>query len=254
MHNKRILPLEGVLNVRELGGYPVVDAQSGGEQKKQVTWGLLYRSGDLEGIAPASKRRLEQRKITTIVDFRSTEEKKAVPGIQLSTVTRREELPIDAGNLMGSPDGQWLFNPDSSGAMAEMLQLYALLPREAIPRYREFFALLSDPANAPLLFHCSAGKDRTGLASALVLHTLGASMETIMTDYLASTECLRSRYLPYAETKPYMIPYMTVREEYLLTAFTEIDKYGGLDRYIARELKADTGRLRRLYTEDRTPS
>jgi protein-tyrosine phosphatase len=250
MHNKRILPLEGVLNVRELGGYPVVDT---GGHEKQVIWGLLYRSGDLEGIAPAGKRCLEQRKITTIVDFRSSEEKQVFPGIQLSTVTMRRELPIDAGNLMGtfSPGGQWLFNPDSSGAVEEMLRLYALLPGEAIPRYREFFATLADPSNVPLLFHCSAGKDRTGLASALLLHALGASRETIMADYLVSAECLYSRYLPYVETKPYMVPYMTVREEYLLTAFREIDKYGGLDRYIARELKADTPYLRRLYTENR---
>ncbi|MDR2663372.1 MAG: tyrosine-protein phosphatase [Treponema sp.] len=249
MHHHRILPLEGVLNVRELGGYPVVDA--GGQ--KQVAWGLLYRSGDLEGIAPAGKRCLEQRNITTIVDFRSEKEKQIFPGIQLSTVTMRRELPIDAGNLMGalSPGGQWLFNPDSSGAVEEMLRLYALLPREAVPRYREFFAILSDPANAPLLFHCSAGKDRTGLAAALVLHALGVSRETIIADYLLSAECLRSRYLPYAEAKPSMVPYMTVREEYLLTAFREIDNYGGLDRYLTRELKADTAHLRRLYTVNR---
>ncbi|MDR1307360.1 MAG: tyrosine-protein phosphatase [Treponema sp.] len=249
MHSKRILPLEGVLNVRELGGYPVADT----EGQKQVAWGLLYRSGDLEGIAPSGKRCLEQRKITTIVDFRSAEEKQAFPGIELSTVTRRRELPIDAGNLMGalSPGGQWLFNPDSSKAVEEMLRLYALLPGEAIPRYREFFALLSDPASAPLLFHCSAGKDRTGLASALVLHALGASRETIIADYLVSADCLRSRCLPYEESKPYMVPYMTVREEYLLTALAEIDKYGGLDRYIAKELNADTAHLRRLYTVNR---
>jgi protein-tyrosine phosphatase len=100
-----------------------------------------------------------------------------------------------------------------------------------------------------LLFHCSAGKDRTGLASALILHALGADRETVMEDYLASAEHLRKHYTPYLETKPYMVPYMTVREEYLLTALAEIEKHGGLDRYISHELKADTEHLRDLYTE-----
>jgi protein-tyrosine phosphatase len=120
---------------------------------------------------------------------------------------------------------------------------------EAIPRYRELFALLSNPDNTPLLFHCSAGKDRTGLAAALVLHALGADRETVLEDYLASAEHLRRHYISHIETKPHIAPYMTVREDYLATGLVEIEKYGGLDSYISHELKVDTEHLRKLYTE-----
>ncbi|MDR2073157.1 MAG: tyrosine-protein phosphatase [Spirochaetaceae bacterium] len=242
----RILPTEGLFNVRELGGYPV----AGGYTK----WGLIYRAGEPEGMNRADKKNLEGRGIKTVVDFRAAAERRSFLGYGLATVTKRVELPIDAGNLMGAVSGEWTYTPDTRGAAAKMEKLYAALPGEAIPRYRELFALLAEPANVPLIFHCSAGKDRTGLASALLLHALGASEETIMEDYLLSAECLRRLYLPYMETRPYMVPFMTVRRSYLLTALTVIkDEYGGLDGYLTRELRADIPHLRRLYTETPDP-
>jgi protein-tyrosine phosphatase len=215
---------------------------------------LLYRGGSPGGMSANDQRCLEERKIRTIVDFRAAGEKEellSTSRMQLATVSKRVELPIDAGNLMGalSRSGEWVYNSSIEGAVAEMKKLYTALPMEAIPRYRELFALLSDPSNTPLLFHCSAGKDRTGLVSALLLHALGASRETVMEDYLASVEHLRKHYTPYLETKPHMVPYMTVREEYLTTALAEIEKYGGLDSYLSHELKVDTEHLRKLYTE-----
>ncbi|MDR2553363.1 MAG: tyrosine-protein phosphatase [Treponema sp.] len=248
MDQQRLLVLEKAHNVRELGGYLLTAFGSG---QRHVKWGRIYRSGDLFGLSAADKKCLEDRRIKTIVDFRAPEEKQAAPDDRIATVDRVAELPIDAGNLMGSlsPSGGWAFNPSPEGAAAEMITLYSVLPREAIPLYRELFALLAESANTPLLFHCSAGKDRTGLASALLLHALGAARDVIMEDYLASTKHLRPVYAIHEKTRPYMIPYMTVREEYLLAALAEIDNYGGLDRYITRELKADPHRLRELYTE-----
>ncbi|MDR2312969.1 MAG: tyrosine-protein phosphatase [Spirochaetaceae bacterium] len=242
----RILPAEGLFNVRELGGYPV----AGGYTK----WGLIYRAGEPEGMKGEDKKNLESRGIKTVVDFRTAAERRSFAGYGLATVTKRVELPIDAGNLMGVVSGEWTYPPDTQGAAVKMEKLYAALPGEAIPRYRELFALLAEPANAPLIFHCSAGKDRTGLASALILHALGAAEETIMEDYLLSAECLRGLYMGYMETRPQMVPFMTVRESYLLTALGVIrDQYGGLDGYLTRELGADIPHLRCLYTEARSP-
>ncbi|MDR2211599.1 MAG: tyrosine-protein phosphatase [Spirochaetaceae bacterium] len=239
----RILAMEGLFNLRELGGYPV----AGG----QVKWGLLYRAGEPEGMTPGDKKILEGRGIKTVVDFRSAAERRSFLGCSLATVTKRVELPIDAGNLMGavSGSGEWIYNPKTQGALGEMEKLYRVLPGEAIPRYRELFALLSEPGNVPLIFHCSAGKDRTGLASALILHALGAAEDTIMEDYLLSAECLRALYMPHMEKRPHMVPYMTVHKSYLLTALETIEKnFGGLDRYLTGELGADPAHLRRLYT------
>jgi protein-tyrosine phosphatase len=129
-----------------------------------------------------------------------------------------------------------------------MKKLYAALPGEAIPWYRVLFELLSDPSNTPLLYHCTAGKDRTGLASALILYALGADEETIYKDYLESTRLLQERLAALLKDRPYMVPYMTVQESYLKIAYAEIEKYGGLEKYIRNELRADTDHLRNLYT------
>ncbi|MDR0402552.1 MAG: tyrosine-protein phosphatase [Treponema sp.] len=236
---QRLLPAEGVHNLRELGGYPVT-GEAG--RKGQVTWGLLYRAGELSAMTAGDKRLLEERNIRTVVDFRSNGERNAAPDGEIATVVKRVPLPIDAGNLM-----DMVFTFD--GAEQEMKKLYAALPEEAVPRYRVLFELLSDPSNTPLLYHCTAGKDRTGLASALILYALGADMETIYGDYLASTALLRERLAPMMESQPHIVPYMTVQKSYLETAFAEIEKYGGYKAYIQNELRVDMGHLRDLYTE-----
>ncbi|MDR2702675.1 MAG: tyrosine-protein phosphatase [Spirochaetaceae bacterium] len=243
---QRYLPFQGLLNTRELGGYPV----SINGKQKQVKWGLIYRSGGPEYMSAADKALLEGRNIKTVVDFRSAEERSVV--FNLSSLVKKVELPIEAGNLMGSilDTGKWLYNPSTEGAEAEMLQLYSILPVEGIPRYRELFSLLSQPNNTPLLFHCAAGKDRTGMASALILHALGASRETIMEDFLASTEYLRPYWKQYIDTRSCMLPYMTVKEEYLLTAFSVLENYGGIDNYLAKELMADINILQNQYIEN----
>jgi protein-tyrosine phosphatase len=235
---QRLLPTEGIYNVRELGGYPVTDETG---QTKQVKWGLLYRAGELSAMTANDKKLLEERNIRTIVDFRSDSERNALPDAEIATVRKSVALPIDAGNLM---DMVYTFD----GAETEMKRLYAAMPKEAIPRYRVLFELLSDPSNTPLLYHCTAGKDRTGLASALILYALGADIKTIYKDYLESTRLLRKRLAPLMESQPYIVPYMTVQENYLKTACTEIEKYGGFEKYIRSELRADIRLLRSLYT------
>ena len=242
----RRFPLEGLLNTRELGLYPVT---VNGKQR-QVKQGLLYRSGSPENSTEGDKKFLQAFNIKTTVDFRSLDEKTS--SFDFPSLVKKAELPIDAGNLMGVffEDGRWPYNESPKKAEAEMIQLYTVLPVEAVSRYRELFFLLADPANMPLLFYCSAGKDRTGVASALILHALGAGRDTIMKDYCFSTENLRPYWERFADSQPHLIPYYTVKESYLLAAFKSMEKYGGIDRYISNELGADINHLRELYTED----
>ena len=238
-------PFSGLLNTRELGGYPVFYE---GKQKK-VKNSLLYRSGSPENATTEDLELLETFKIKTIADFRSEIEKKS--SFKMSTIEKNHELPIDAGKLMGITfqDGEWGANPTAQGAEEEMFRLYTLLPEEAIPKYRELFTLLADPANTPVIIQCSMGKDRTGLASALILHALGANKETIMEDYLESKENLRPYWERNLPDNPQLIPYFIVTEKYLTTAFTTIDKYGSIDNYLTTQLGADIEKLRELYTE-----
>ncbi|MDR3138614.1 MAG: tyrosine-protein phosphatase [Treponema sp.] len=233
---ERLLPLKGLYNVRDLGGYA-------GAEGKQVRWGLLYRGGDLHGIPEGDRAVLAGRNLKTIVDFRGEKEKEKAPDDALPTVTCTRELAIEAGNILDlTRAGQGITGE------ALMEELYRHLVSIAREQYREFFELLAEPQNTPLLFHCSAGKDRTGLAAALILTALGVSRETVYADYMLSEEYLEGKYTEWIAASPHLAMMVSVRRSYLAAAFQTIDTlYGGTDRYLREEIKAKPERLRELY-------
>jgi protein-tyrosine phosphatase len=231
--------LQGLYNVRDLGGYPA----AGG---RQVRWGLLYRAGDLNGISAKDRAVLIDRNLKTIVDFRGSKEKERAPDDFLPTVIRTRELAIEAGNILDLIRER----QEKSGEFVPMEELYSILVSEARPQYREFFGLLGEPKNIPLLFHCSAGKDRTGLAAALILSALGVDRETVYADYMLSAKYLEGKYADLLAASPDLAPIISVRRTYLEAAFRTIeDAYGGIDRYLREEIGAEPERLREIYTE-----
>jgi protein-tyrosine phosphatase len=233
----RVLPLKSLYNVRDLGGY----AAAGG---RQVRWGLLYRAGDLHRIPDGDRAVLAGLNLKTIVDFRGDQEKKQAPDDPPGTVHIRE-LPIEAGSIL---DLSRISGEISGESLME--KLYELLVSKARDRYREFFGILDDPRNAPLLFHCSAGKDRTGLAAALLLSAMGVARERVMADYMLSAECLEDKYAAWVADTPHLASVFSVRPNYLEAAFRKIDEaYGGIDRYLREEIGAEPERLRAAYTE-----
>jgi protein-tyrosine phosphatase len=232
----RVLPMERLYNVRDLGGYPAAGGRS-------VRWNLLYRAGDLNNPSHRDRILIEKRRLAVIVDFRSEEEIHKTP--DMVAAGRKAELPIDAGNILALACA----GRDDSGEFF-MEELYRRLAEESRSQYREFFAILAEKGNAPALFHCSAGKDRTGLAAALLLSALGVDRELIYRDYLLSAECLAEKYRALIEAEPDIEPFMSVRRSYLEAAFARIDeRYGGVERYLETELGADSVLLRDLYTE-----
>jgi protein-tyrosine phosphatase len=234
---ERFLPLEALFNVRDLGGY----AAAGG---RRVKWGLLYRAGDLHELIPGDQAVLEERGIKTIVDFRGQDERDDAPDHDLATVAQNRWLPIDAGSLFS------LAELKTSDAMETLMgELYRALAEKAQDQYREFFSLLGDAGNLPLLFHCSAGKDRTGFGAALILSALGVEREQIYDDYLLSAQGLKGKYASLVAASPYLEPAFSVRRSYLAAAFEWIEgTYGDMETYLAA-LGADPERLRRFYTE-----
>ncbi|MDR1211186.1 MAG: tyrosine-protein phosphatase [Spirochaetaceae bacterium] len=233
----RILPLTGVYNVREFGGYPA----SGGRRVKP---GLVYRSGDLDSLTSEDRTVMEGLGLKTIIDFRSGEERERSPDPDLASLVNRVWLPINAGNMTGIDKRK---GPQSYRDI--MLDLYRALVRDLIPEYRRFFAAVSDPLSPPLLFHCSAGKDRTGVAAALFLSALGVDRETIYSDYELSVPLLKERFRPLLEARPEFADIVAVKREYLEASFKTIDgEFGGMDSYLAERLKADSAALRALYT------
>jgi len=117
-------------------------------------------------------------------------------------------------------------------------------------QYREFFQILMEEENTPLLFHCSAGKDRTGLGAALFLSALGVNREVIYQDYLLTNECLKDKYAVLIESVPLLAPILEARLEYIQAAFDIIDsEYGGTESYLTHYLDADLEKMRSIYLE-----
>ena len=181
--------LQGTRNTRDLGGLPV----EGGKVKP----GLVYRSGALCFITPGDVKTLEALRIRTLVDLRLQKE-------------------IDKDGLDRLPGPRVLYLPmaNSQGLGQEAYRYYMV---ENAPAIQGFFGALAEEDSYPLLFHCSAGKDRTGILAALLLEMLGASREVISEDYLQSVK---------------NSPRLVVKPEWLGEVFSAVDKAGGIQAFL----------------------
>ena len=233
----RLLPVDGAYNMRDLGGYP----EAG---HKHVKWKTFIRSGDLNKLTESDLAYLASLSIRTDIDFRSIQEKKVAADRIPATVTQYIPLSIEAGDMTDMAH----FNLNNIPKILE--QAYVYIIQNAQDTYREFFRIVSEERNTPLLFHCSAGKDRTGIAAALLLGALGVDRKVIMEDYMLSAEYLKGKYDAIVQAHPEFAPLTTVRKEYLEAAFQTIDSdYQGLENFLRNQLGADIDRLRALYTE-----
>lgn len=235
MTPQRFVNLQGVTNVRDLGGY----IGAGG---LKVKWRKVYRSGDLDALTADDLQSLASLGIKTIVDFRSQEEMDEAPDKVPVSVVKTVKLIIDPGSIFEL----WEAN-DTDGPVL-MQKLNMALVTMAKSQMAAFFSELKDNASLPLLFHCSAGKDRTGFAAALFLSALGVDRETIYEDYMLSAKLAEEKYRGMLEKYPELFSVITVRPEYLKAAFDEIEaRFGGMERYLTDELGVDLDLLRAMY-------
>jgi protein-tyrosine phosphatase len=240
------IPLEGQSNFRDVGGYKTQDG-------KLIRQGLLFRSGDLSRLTPKDLAYLNSLGLVEIVDFRTAEESKQAPDRIPASVKAYESIPVAAGEL----------NMDSlmNGAKNQPDKLKKFLVEanqsfvdDSKPQFEEFFRILLS-AKGPLVFHCTAGKDRTGFATALFYEAMGVHRDIIVDDYMASSQFLRplqqsARHFAKEKGIDPMAfdPLLTVKPEYLEAAFDLIDKrYGGVEAYLKSELKVDVAKLRAKY-------
>lgn len=229
------IPTEGLYNLRDLGGYP-------GAEGKRVKPRLLLRGDDLYPATPRDLEFLANLPLRTVVDFRDQTEKRTAPDRLPPGVERYAELPIEVGNILD------IMNLARSTPAGLMTEVYVSLARDCTAVYREFMAIAADESAAPLLYHCTAGKDRTGFATALLLAALGTPRDIILADYRRSTDYIRPKYADYLAKNPDLTPLLECRVEYLAAAFDCLDReFGGLDAYLVTHLRADLPKLRRLY-------
>lgn len=245
------LPLAGAHNLRDLGGHPAADGL-------RLKRGVVYRSDALSHLTDADLRHVADLDLRTVVDFRIDQEIELEGPDRLPEVQdiRRVSLPINPADSAGYLGRLLAGQVEEAAETAEyMTDLYATT---ALDHAREFRALVDavlEPDGTPLLFHCTAGKDRAGIASALLLRLVGAPMEVIEANYLASPAARLPEDLELLDgIDPALLePMLGVDVAYLRAAFAKIDMaYGSFDAYAETALGVDAEkrrRLKRLLTE-----
>lgn len=191
---QRAVILKGTRNTRDLGGLPI----RGG----YFADGLVYRSGALCFINAADIAKLNKLHIKTVIDLRAQSERER-EGLDKAGfaehVSKRLHLPIVCFKGTGREAYfSYLDRPNHSSVLT-------------------FFRVLGDRASLPLLFHCSAGKDRTGILTALLLMLMGTERSVITDDYLQS---MRNA------------PKLKVHEKWLGAVFQSVDKAEGIENYL----------------------
>ncbi len=240
MDAHRSLDFRNAPNLRDLGGIPAANDRT-------TRHGLVFRSDDLSKLDDGEVERLAALHLRTVVDFRSRQEVLYSPDILPATVAETRALPIDAGRLIDNFYGGTINRRKVFGIM---VSVYRQLAREFTSAYAQFFAALADAGKTPLLFHCTAGKDRTGFAAALFLSSLGVERQAVIDDYLYSAKCLRKKYRLGVNYDDVYEPLYTVFPEFIAAAFEVVDaEPGGVMGYLENRLGVDIGYMRETFTE-----
>ncbi len=174
--------LDGQANFRDIGGYITADG-------KTVRWGEVYRSGRLDDLSESDVARLDSLRIRTVVNFLTPAEIAHDGPDRLPNGVREIPLPIASGNAeellvvvnQARRTGDFSLLPPTINP-----GIHQLLIKEATAEYAALLRAAADPANRPLVLHCSHGIHRTGTASAILLSALGVPWETVREDYLLS--------------------------------------------------------------------
>jgi protein-tyrosine phosphatase len=174
---ERILPFEAVANVRDVGGYRT-------DAGRRVRWGRVYRSGALSHATPADRERLAALDLRLVVDLRSAEEVADAPDHTLPGA-RALHLPLHDAQEKLKRLRVLLFNPRQLARLVPDAYIRIMIEGNA-PLFGSVLRELADSANLPVLIHCTAGKDRTGVATALLLRLLGVPEQTVIADYTLS--------------------------------------------------------------------
>lgn len=229
------IALEGASNLRDLGGWPT---QCGGRVRR----GRVFRSAALHGLTASDIAALHALGVGQVVDFRADGERARWP-TRFVDVTVHE---LTIAPTIGASLRDLIADPQASSAdvVRVMRGAYAAYITDWHHRYRTMFDLLLADAAPPLLFHCTAGKDRTGVAAALLLSALGVDPAAIRTDYLATNAHWRRDAEVAADLPPAVADtLLSVQDAFLDAAYEAIDtRHGGMQAYLTQRMGLDETR------------
>jgi protein-tyrosine phosphatase len=254
---ERRLPLQGPDNFRDLGGYETRDG-------RRVRWHRIYRSDDLAGLTRRDLGLLRSLHIRGVCDLRSAPERARDPNRSVDGASVHEMgIPVVGVDPVDLRHRIRTGGLDASDVEATMVAAYRSFVTDHADSWARMLELLSNPANLPTVVHCTAGKDRTGFASALVLLLLGVPEETVLEDYLATnryqarTRLWLERLVPvysfFRTGAADMAPLLDARPAYLQASLEEIERgWGSVERYAEQRLgfsSTEQERLRSLLVE-----
>ncbi|MBP3794861.1 MAG: tyrosine-protein phosphatase [Bacteroidales bacterium] len=269
---QQFLPVNGIVNARDLGGYAMEDGRI-------VQSGRLLRAAHLADATDEDIRNLERLPVTAVIDFRKEQEKvgkvdREVPG------ARYTSLPVDpSGNAMATAteeekkkfSGQKKFDVRKVIVFAAFNKKFQAVAQKMYPtllfdpdcqqQYARFFRLVLETENGAVLFHCTQGKDRTGIASALLLAALGADRETIVADFDATNRVYEKDVRKYSRRVKFwggkeeevgvVKAFLGCNTENFIKALDRIDQeFGSLQAYLKGPIgltDADIQTLRERY-------
>ncbi len=246
----RFLPLEGGINFRDVGGYKTADG-------RRVRRGLIYRSGALAGLTTADVDHLARLGIKMVCDLRGNDERDADPDrLPADPAPEYLHLPLLVQDDRRRRLRAMLLNPNALSLMMTEMYTHTMIDQNA-RLYGGILRRLSEPANLPTIIHCTAGKDRTGVAVAMLLLLLGVPEDVIIADYSLSN-------LYYKHFREYgakaissvrwmgigvedVQPMLVANPDTLRAALAHIrNQYGGIEPYLLLAAGLDEETLARL--------
>jgi protein-tyrosine phosphatase len=247
---RRHLALEGAPNFRDLGGYETSDGQT-------VKWGLLYRSDNLAHLTDADLEKVAGLGIKLVCDFRSDPEKQDEPDrLPPSNPPAVAAFPIGADSFLVKDLRARISSGDLAGLdlRGMMIEGNRQFATTYAPQYAAMLERILQPDSLPAVVHCTAGKDRAGFASAVILTLLGVPRETVMADFLLTNHytaaATRKRLLMikafslFRADTDLLRPLFGVEPAYLEAAFAAIDEeWGGFETFRREGLRIDDAEL-----------